>query len=248
MKEEFNHIDDDLIYNLSKFSNDNDNYISEFMTFEMSDKQNLIDIQKSEDFFIPSHHKKNEKIFGRKKKHSTEKGQRNKFSEDNLIHKFKTLFYQKFLINLMNYFIHINGYDFYKIRKVNSKFIKDLSINLNLKVLNSSLADYFSLKISEKYKKHNEYSNKKIIEELKNKNEFNDLLNIKLNALYKIFINDDCENIIKNKFNLKTPIKKIGLKYLLENEKDEEYKQALLKSCKNIYKFFNKNNARKKEI
>ena len=246
IKEEINPYDDsfDSIYKVAK--NSNNNNISELVTSEITNKHNGVEIQHLTNFSISPIYNKKKSLLGRKTKSSNLECKRNKFSKDNRIHKFKTLFYQKFLINLVNFLIYTHGYENkYKIRKVNSKFVKDLTINLNLKVLNSTLAEYFSLKISEKYSKQNKNSNKNIIEELKKKNEFKELLNTKINDLYEIFINDECENIIQNKYNIKV-LNKIGLKYLLNQEKDEKYKLALEESCKNIYKFFNIDNARKK--
>ena len=81
---------------------------------------------------------KKKKTLGRKKKNSNSsiQSKRNKFSKDNLIHKFKTIFYQKFLIALVNNLIPICGLGKdLKIRKVESEFIKDLTINLNLDIL-----------------------------------------------------------------------------------------------------------------
>ena len=40
-----------------------------------------------------------------------------------------------------------------KIRKVNSEFIKDVTINLNLVILKKTIAEYFSFEISKKYTK-----------------------------------------------------------------------------------------------
>ena len=123
------------------------NSISEFNTKEKT--PNIIDINHSNTFDINLNQKKK---LGRKRKNSTEQSNnRNKFSKDNLIHKFKTIFYQKFLIVLINNLIFSSGLgkDF-KIRKVSNDYIKDLKININLDILNKTIAEYFSL-IYQKY-------------------------------------------------------------------------------------------------
>ena len=126
-----------------------------------SQKSNIFIQTQTELFDIPSVNNNSfneeKKILGRKKKNSSSsiQSKRNKFSKDNLIHKLKTMFYQKFLIILMNNLISLCclGIDV-KIRKVNSDYIKDLTINLNLDILKKTIADYFSLEISKKYTKH----------------------------------------------------------------------------------------------
>ena len=106
---------------------------------KLSASQIFIQTQ-TELFEIPSVNSVDEekKTLGRKKKNSNSsiQSKRNKFSKDNLIHKFKTIFYQKFLITLINNLISLCdlGKDV-KIRKINSEYIKDLTINLNLDIL-----------------------------------------------------------------------------------------------------------------
>lgn len=201
---------------------------------------------------VPVNNNQEKKCLGRKKKNSesVNTSNRNKFSKDNLIHKFKTIFYQKFLINLTNKLITINLGKDSKIRKVNSDFIKDLTINLNLEILQKSLADYFSFKISKKYTKQEENSNEKIInnlkEILKSQEKFNKLLNTKIEDLYQIFINDDCVKIIYEEFNIDLFNEEMNsLNYFLNLEEDPVYKLSLEKACKNIYTFFDKQKARK---
>ena len=221
---------------------------------KLSASQIFIQTQ-TELFDIPSVNSVNEekKTLGRKKKNSNSsiQSKRNKFSKDNLIHKFKTIFYQKFLIALVNNLIPICGLGKdLKIRKVESEFIKDLTINLNLDILKKTVAEYFCFEISKKYTKQEKNSNQNIIYMLKSllisKKQFNKLLDTKIEDLYKIFINDDCVNIIYNEFGIDLSEKKMNsLKYFLDLEEKEDYRKSLEKACKDIYFFFDKKKARK---
>ena len=218
------------------------NYISEFDTKEKT--PNIININHSNTFDINLNQKKK---LGRKRKNSTEQSNRNKFSKDNLIHKFKTIFYQKFLIVLINNLIFSCGLgkDF-KIRKVSNDYIKDLKINLNLDILNKTVAEYFSFDLSKIYKKQEKDLNKKIIDMLKSKENYNKLLDKTIDYLYKIFIDDNCVNIINNEFGIDLSGKEYNsLNYFLELEEDPIYRQYLKNTCKDIYSFFDKNKARK---
>jgi hypothetical protein len=221
---------------------------------KLSASQIFIQTQ-TELFDIPSVNSVNEekKTLGRKKKNSNSsiQSKRNKFSKDNLIHKFKTIFYQKFLIALVNNLIPICGLGKdLKIRKVESEFIKDLTINLNLDILKKTVAEYFSFAISIKYTKQEKNSNHNIINMLKSllisKEKFNKLLYTKIEDLYKIFIHEDCVNIIYNEFGIDLSEKKMNsLKYFLDLEEKEDYRKSLEKACKDIYFFFDKKKARK---
>ena len=258
--------EENLIYK-SKDSNINNNITKlvtagetrEIENVEVNNSNNKLSqifIQTQTELFdIPSVNSVNEekKTLGRKKKNSNSsiQSKRNKFSKDNLIHKFKTIFYQKFLIALVNNLIPICGLGKdLKIRKVESEFIKDLTINLNLDILKKTVAEYFSFKISKKYTKQEKNSNQNIINMLKSllisKEKFKKLLDTKIEDLYKIFIDDDCVNIIYNEFGIDLSEKKMNsLKYFLDLEEKEDYRKSLEKACKDIYFFFDKKKARK---
>ena len=96
-----------------EINNTNNNKLS--ASKKTTDPNNYV-LTQAELFIIPSETFNNnfnqeKKILGRKKKNSssTIQSKRNKFSKDNLIHKFKTMFYQKFLIILMNNLISLCG-------------------------------------------------------------------------------------------------------------------------------------------
>ena len=135
-----------------------------------------------------------------------------------------------------------------KIRKVNSEFIKDVTINLNLDILKKTIADYFSFEISKKYTKHEKNSNENIMNILKkiSNEKFNKLLNTKIEEIYNIFINNDCVKIILNEFGIDLYGKENNsLNYFLNLEEDSKYRKKLEIECKNIYSFFDKRKARK---
>ena len=78
------------------------------------------------------------------------------------------------------------------------------------------------------------------------KEKFNKLLYTKIEDLYKIFIHEDCVNIIYNEFGIDLSEKKMNsLKYFLDLEEKEDYRKSLEKACKDIYFFFDKKKARK---
>ena len=135
-----------------------------------------------------------------------------------------------------------------KIRKVNSDYIKDLTINLNLDILKKTIAEYFSLEISKKYTKHEKNSNEIIINMLKkiSNKKFNKLLNTKIEDIYNIFINNDCVKLISNEFGIDLyGQKNNSLNYFLNLEEECVYRKYLENACKNIYSFFDKKKARK---
>jgi hypothetical protein len=244
-----------FVQNSNNIFNNNDFILMPIAEMNILPDSNKNYLVQNTSFIIPSvpvNHNQEKKMLGRKKKNSDSfnTSNRNKFSKDNLIHKFKTIFYQKFLINLTNNLISINLGKDSKIRKVNSDFIKDLTINLNLEILQKTLADYFSFKISKKYTKQEENSNEKIINNLKkilkSQEKFNKLLNTKIEDLYKIFIQDDCVKIIYDEFHIDLSNQEMNsLNYFLDKEEDPAYKLCLENACKNIYTFFDKQKARK---
>ncbi len=135
-----------------------------------------------------------------------------------------------------------------KIRKINSEFIKDVNINLNLDILKKTIADYFSFEISKKYSKQEKNSNENIINMLKkiSNEKFNKLLNTKIEDIYNIFINNDCVKIILNEFGIDLYGKENNsLNYFLNLEEEIINRKYLENACKNIYSFFDKRKARK---
>ena len=178
---------------------------------------------------------------GRKKKDDISNRKRNKFCNDNLNHRLKTLYFQKFLITLINTKIKSCFKEQkYTIIKINSDIIKDIKNKSNLDLLNSTLGEFLSREISIKFYKKDKHHNYFEIQKLLNtkfKQEFETILNTKLIELYNIFISNDSLKIIKNKFNFIFKCNYITL--INELDESNEYKDKLKKFCLNYLNFLN---------
>ena len=178
---------------------------------------------------------------GRKKKDDISNRKRNKFCNDNLNHRLKTLYFQKFLITLINTKIKSCFKEQkYTIIKINSDIIKDIKNKSNLDLLNSTLGEFLSREISIKFYKKDKHHNYFEIQKLLNtkfKQEFETILNTKLIELYNIFISNDSLKIIKNKFNFIFKCNYITL--INELDESNEYKDKLKKFCLNYINFLN---------
>ena len=178
---------------------------------------------------------------GRKKKDDISFRKRNKFCNDNLNHRLKTLYFQKFLITLINTKIKSCFKEQkYTIIKINSDIIKDIKNKSNLDLLNSTLGEFLSREISIKFYKKDKHHNYFEIQKLLNtkfKQEFETILNTKLIELYNIFISNDSLKIIKNKFNFIFKCNYITL--INELDESNEYKDKLKKFCLNYINFLN---------
>jgi hypothetical protein len=81
-----------------------------------------------------------------------------------------------------------------------------------------------------------------------NRNQYiNFLFETKIDALYKIFINDNCKNILNSLFTIECDL---SMKFLINSIKDEDhnYKIELENTWKNIYSFFDESKIRNKKI
>ena len=176
---------------------------------------------------------------GRKKKNDITFRKRNKFCNDNLNHRLKTLYFQKFLITLINTKIKSSSNEQkYTIIKINSDIIKDIKNKSNLKLLDSTFKDFLSREISIKFYRKDKIHNCNEIQKILNskfKQDFETIFNTKLIDLYNIFISNDSLNIIKNKFNF---IFKSNYITLINNlEESDEYKDKLKDFCLNYINF-----------
>jgi hypothetical protein len=176
---------------------------------------------------------------GRKKKNDITFRKRNKFCNDNLNHRLKTLYFQKFLITLINAKIKSCFKEQkYTIIKVNSDIIKDIKNKSNLNLLESTFKDFLSREISIKFYRKDKYHNCFEIQKILNskfKQDFETILNTKLIELYNIFISNDSLNIIKKKFNF---IFKCNYNSLINNlDETDEYKDKLKDFCLNYISF-----------
>ena len=176
---------------------------------------------------------------GRKKKNDISFRKRNKFCNDNLNHRLKTLYFQKFLITLINKKIKSCFKEQrYTIIKINSDIIKDIKNKSNLKLLDSTFKDFLSREISKKFYRKDKQHNCLEIQKLLNskfKQDFETILNTKLKDLYNIFISNDSLNIIKNRFNFIFECNYITL--IKDLNESNEYKDKLKDFCLNYISF-----------
>ena len=187
---------------------------------------------------------------GRKRKDEKEnflnkKTNRTKYAKDNLIHKFKTFFYQKFLVNLLNSLIRTYyKSQIFSIKKFEDKMIKNVTIKYNLKLLKSRISNILNYDISKKYKSFKSNANKQILNEIKKEKFFQKFLNLRLCNLYKIYISDSCQDYLEKNYELKEKINNLS-EDIDENQSENEYKNELKNICLDIYSFFDVKKARK---
>ena len=187
---------------------------------------------------------------GRKRKDEKEnflnkKTNRTKYAKDNLIHKFKTFFYQKFLVNLLNSLIRTYyKTQIFSIKKFEEKMIKNVTIKYNLKLLNSTISKILNYDISKKYKKYELNSNQQILNIIKKVDFFKKILDLHLCELYQIYKSENCQEYLEKYYELKEKINNLN-DDIDENQSENEYKNELKKMCLNIYSFFDKKKARK---
>ena len=167
-------------------------------------KDNLQNKQKPKLFLIKEREKF--KIFnikkviklGRIKKNSSKIGKHDKYSQDNIIRRFKFQF-TKNMLNYINKYININRpKKKRKIQKLSSLTIKLISKEDNLNWLNSKLRYIFSQKISTKLVGLNSDYNKKLIEKIYSKGEEKIIIQIlekTVREMWKAYITND-----KNKY------------------------------------------------
>ena len=169
-------------------------------------KDNLQNKQKPKLFLIKEREKS--KIFnikkviklGRIKKNSSKIGKHDRYSQDNIIRRFKFQF-TKSMLNYINKYININrpkNKKKRKIQKLSSLTIKLISKEDNLNWLNSKLRYIFSQKISTKLVGLNSDYNKKLIEKIYSKGEEKIIIQIlekTVREMWKAYITND-----KNKY------------------------------------------------
>jgi hypothetical protein len=180
---------------------------------------------------------------GRKKKNDIRTRKRNQFCADNLMHRLKTLFYQKFLITFINAKIKkVFKEQKYQIIKINADIIKDIKSLLNLKLLEVTLKEFLSNKISIKFYRKNTNHNIIQMEKLLEsdyKDEFKIIFNTQIIEFYNIFISKDSFNIIKKRYGFE-----FNSNYItLINKLDEtfEYKEKLKNFCLNYVNYLKGN-------
>ena len=172
--------------------NCNDIYIQNIKEI-LTKNNNIRRINKNQDNIIKKEEKKNN--IGRKKKNDNSKGNHNKYIPDNIVKKIKNRI-SDFLIEFTNNLINLiyNSNEINKIllnlnlhkfklknqKKIIKKIEHKFSANLtkkedNLKLLNSTLKEYLSNKISTKYVNYKENQNELIISKLLEDDENKDI-------------------------------------------------------------------------
>ena len=133
------------------------------------------------------------KTQGRKKKTEKEKGDHTKHSEDNIIRKIKSHFFNKFHI-LLNKSIIDKNFNFIR---MDSDLNENLKKDYNLALLNKTLKNlYENTKISSKFrskKESNKDNNKNLIHKIYNEEKEIDtinLLNLTFRELFNVFTRD----------------------------------------------------------
>lgn len=146
-----------------------------------------------------SKEEKKPKILGRKRKNSNETGEHNKYSQDNIIRKIKTIVLSYLLIFINKFINNIykgnigKGKKIKELKKMNPEQIKILG---NKKFLYKNLKDIFSEHISTKYTSLDLDHNKILIEKLINEKDSDK--KIKFEKLFSLTFVDCLNHIIKN--------------------------------------------------
>ena len=107
-----------------------------------------------------------------------------KMSSDNILKKIKSSLLNKYIINFLNEIIKLK-LEKYKLVKLDYRYINELKKENELNYLKMALKEIFSMDISKKYSKFGNDYNKKIIEQIINKD---DSINFIFNLTYSDFI------------------------------------------------------------
>ena len=202
---------------------------------------------------------RDKKIFGRLCKYLPKSGKHNKFSDDNIIIKIKTYFFNNFLPDIVNKNVKNKSYF---IKKLQNLFIRKIEAQTNLNLLDTVYADILKKeKISKKYSKSLPDENKIIVNKILEENDqikVIRILNLKIGELFEIFRRKLFENEENISFDLNEKLKGLDLldnnkykdfDFFINNlnEKEEmskkkfiEYQYKLKRFCINYEKWFKK--------
>ena len=259
--------------------NYNDTFISKnFLPSKInSEKNENIIAQNSENktnqktskiFFSPIEpHKKvkPKSLLGRKKANSFEIGKHNKFYQDNMIRKFKSHFKDS-LKNLINsnikkylefskIIINNRRFEIIEIKNINQEQVKDISVEMNRKLLQTTIKNFLSVDICNFYTNYPKNFNKLLIEklyEIENGEKVTCILEKTFLESLKYFRND--EDILNDPaYSCLKGLEKSFLdfkKKLLEQEGEQYTNQMiyLIKNFENIYAQKRSRAKRKKNI
>ena len=201
----------------------------------------------------------NQKTFlGRKRKDDVNKGNHNKFTQDNIMRKIKSYFLT-FCHNIINKSLKNKNLQFLKL---NSLINENLKKDYNLKLLDTTFKElYAESEISSKYKKQYKesfYNNKYTIEKIYSENEETEtiqILNLTYRDMFNIFrrkikkINTELENKIYNipllesqqNNNINIFFEEVRKQEIEKNEpkeKIEEYIKEIKNLCFNYEEWF----------
>ena len=159
---------------------------------------------------------------GRKKKDAEERGEHDKFCEDNMIRKIKSNFIKYAHERINN---NISDKDLQLLR-LDSEINEILKKDYNLELMDKTFKNlYENTPISSKYKKKDSYSNKYLIDKLYNEERFTQSNAISdLNKTYKELYNDYINNHLDELLNkIKNELEKEG------KESEESIKEYMEK-------------------
>lgn len=225
----------------------------------LTKNNNIRRINKNQDNIIKKEEKKNS--IGRKKKNDNSKSNHNKYIPDNIVKKIKNRisdFLIEFINNLINSIYNINEinkillnlnlhkFELKNQKKIIKKIEHKFSANLtkkedNLKLLNSTLKEYLSNKISTKYVNYKENQNELIISKLLEDDENKDIFKFVFQELkiedwlqiythqkniddyiYRYDLSKDKEKVIKIKKSIVGIDEYLKKLITLENENDNK--------------------------
>lgn len=252
------------IQNIESIKNENESYISENLSFNISSFGNLLKTEDAD--FIQKELKcieienENEKAkYGRKPqidKKNGNNGKHTKNNDDNKIRKIKSYFGKQFYLYLKSLFKEK------ELLKLDININKNLKRDYNLKLFKRTFKDIYSNTIiSNKYKLKNVTTNEKLINETYNdakQTEINKLLNLTYGEAFEIFkrkLNPkkDISNKLKikikgthildsNKFkDVEALLKKIeedGKKNEENDEDIKQYKKDIIDLCNDFQNWF----------
>ena len=172
-------------------------------------------------------------------------------SQDNMIKIIKIHFFN-FLLNLSNDFI------FYETKNSRKKLINilndfktDVTVKLNLMLLDFTIKELFSLPISKKYVKYNKDHNIKLIEELSQFNfEFSIFFNHKISYMILLYSDKNQKNTLLKKFKMKTATPLYEYVKLNKNfkKKKPEYIKEIINLGKNFLSYFQNKKERTSQL
>ena len=161
---------------------------------------------------------------GRISKNDNKEGKHNKFSGDNIINKIKV-----HVFNYLRDIIKKNSYEQIDLKKIGNKFSADLKVKQNKKLYKMKIKDILiEKKISTKYKTKDDFENKKIIEEIYQKQNEPKLIQIleltfeELLILFRKKLNDSGDKQHIEEF-IEEKIKGLDLLDNYNKYKDIEY-------------------------